>query len=220
MPGLHAILSASAAKRWLACPPSARLEEKLKGIFGDASSPYAREGTQAHAVAELKLRREINEINDFSYLQATKDAIKNAITEKGVSVPDGTTFRDYASKIASIITDASAFNATWSARSETVTSAGEILLLGNGSNGPTIRPASEDLYLAMFTWGSGAYTGMIVLDFVNGFGQCWTSSLYAQVETLGNLIRYTSDIDANVYWSVCPTSWLNGQAGTLYLVKK
>ena len=30
MPGLHAILSASSAKRWLACPPSARLEEKLE----------------------------------------------------------------------------------------------------------------------------------------------------------------------------------------------
>ena len=72
MPGLHAILSASSAKRWLACPPSARPEEKLKGIFGDASSPYAREGTQAHAVAELKLRREIGEINDFSYQEQRK----------------------------------------------------------------------------------------------------------------------------------------------------
>ena len=72
MPGLHAILSASSAKRWLACPPSARLEEKLKGIFGGASSPYAREGTQAHAVAELKLRREIGEINDFSYQEQRK----------------------------------------------------------------------------------------------------------------------------------------------------
>ena len=67
MPGLHAVLSASAAKRWLSCPPSARLEEKLKGIFGEKSSPYAQEGTQAHAVAELKLRRANGEINEFSY---------------------------------------------------------------------------------------------------------------------------------------------------------
>ena len=67
MPGLHAVLSASAAKRWLSCPPSARLEEKLKGIFGEKSSPYAEEGTQAHAVAELKLRRANGEINEFSY---------------------------------------------------------------------------------------------------------------------------------------------------------
>ena len=72
MPGLHAVLSASASKRWMACPPSARLEEKLRGIFGDASSPYAREGTLAHAVAELKLRRETGEINDFRYREQRK----------------------------------------------------------------------------------------------------------------------------------------------------
>lgn len=72
MPGLHAVLSASAAKRWMNCPPSARLEEKLKGIFGDASSEYAREGTQAHAVAELKLRLENGEINQFNYNEQRK----------------------------------------------------------------------------------------------------------------------------------------------------
>lgn len=67
MPGLHAVLSASASKRWLSCPPSARMEERLRGVFGEKSSPFAREGTLAHAVAELKLRRAIGEINDFSY---------------------------------------------------------------------------------------------------------------------------------------------------------
>ena len=49
----HALLSASSAARWLACPPSARLEEN----FPDTTSEYAREGTLAHEVAELKLRR-------------------------------------------------------------------------------------------------------------------------------------------------------------------
>ena len=67
MPGLHATLSASASKRWLACPPSARLEEKLRGRFGERSSVYAEEGTKAHALAELKLRHLNGEINDFLY---------------------------------------------------------------------------------------------------------------------------------------------------------
>lgn len=48
----HAILSASASKRWLACPPSARLEQQFK----DEQSQYAAEGTFAHALAEQKLR--------------------------------------------------------------------------------------------------------------------------------------------------------------------
>lgn len=48
----HALLSASGAHRWLACTPSAKLEEQ----FPDTTSEAAREGTLAHELAELKLR--------------------------------------------------------------------------------------------------------------------------------------------------------------------
>lgn len=69
----HAILSASGAKRWMACPPSARLEEKLHDRFGEQPSPFAAEGTKAHSLAELKLLREkgrlgdVDGINQFNY---------------------------------------------------------------------------------------------------------------------------------------------------------
>lgn len=72
MPGVHALLSASKAKQWLACPPSARLNQKLSERLGDRSSPYAEEGTKAHAVAELKLRHEVGEINDYLYKEERK----------------------------------------------------------------------------------------------------------------------------------------------------
>ena len=39
----------------------------------------------------------------LEYLSGTKDAIKQAIVNKGVAVPDGTTFRAYAEKIGSIV---------------------------------------------------------------------------------------------------------------------
>lgn len=39
----------------------------------------------------------------LEYLQGTKAAIKSAIINKGVAVPDGTTFRGYAEKIGDII---------------------------------------------------------------------------------------------------------------------
>lgn len=39
----------------------------------------------------------------LEYLQGTKAAIKSAIINKGVAVPDGTTFRAYAEKIGDII---------------------------------------------------------------------------------------------------------------------
>lgn len=51
MPGKHALLSASAAARWLSCPPSARLCAELK----EEGSSYAAEGTLAHEMCEIKL---------------------------------------------------------------------------------------------------------------------------------------------------------------------
>lgn len=51
MAGEHAILSPSAAYRWLVCTPSARFEEQIP----DEESPYAEEGTLAHELAALLL---------------------------------------------------------------------------------------------------------------------------------------------------------------------
>ncbi|TLG71397.1 DUF2800 domain-containing protein [Culicoidibacter larvae] len=50
----HAKLSASGASRWLACPGSIQMEAGRP----DKVSPYAEEGTAAHLVAELTLRRD------------------------------------------------------------------------------------------------------------------------------------------------------------------
>lgn len=49
----HALLSPSAASRWMHCTPSAWLESLLP----DKTSRYAEEGTAAHALAALKLKR-------------------------------------------------------------------------------------------------------------------------------------------------------------------
>lgn len=49
----HAKLSPSAAKRWLTCPGSIRLIDKLE--VEDRSSKYAAEGTVAHEICELCL---------------------------------------------------------------------------------------------------------------------------------------------------------------------
>ena len=50
----HAILSASASKQWINCPPSARLQEK----FPNESSSYAKEGTFMHEICEYKIRHD------------------------------------------------------------------------------------------------------------------------------------------------------------------
>lgn len=57
----HAVLSASGSKRWLSCPPSARLERK----FPDRAGEAAQEGTLAHALAELRIRYWLGEISEY-----------------------------------------------------------------------------------------------------------------------------------------------------------
>lgn len=51
----HALLGASSSARWLVCTPSARLE----AMFPDEQSPYAKEGTVAHDLAESILRHKL-----------------------------------------------------------------------------------------------------------------------------------------------------------------
>ncbi len=53
MPDRHALLGPSSAHRWLVCTPSARLSES----FADQDSEYAKEGTLAHRIGELLLRK-------------------------------------------------------------------------------------------------------------------------------------------------------------------
>lgn len=59
----HAILSPSSAERWLNCTPSARMEEK----FPDKTSVYASEGTLAHSLGELILRRYTKQISEAQF---------------------------------------------------------------------------------------------------------------------------------------------------------
>ena len=59
----HAKLSASGAKKWLNCPLSVMLESKMP----KTESVYAEEGTKAHALSELKLKRNLNLISKDTY---------------------------------------------------------------------------------------------------------------------------------------------------------
>ena len=65
-PSLHAVLGASSAHRWLTCTPSARLSEKFDNRFGRRESVYAQEGTRAHALGELKIRKAIYEVDGMT----------------------------------------------------------------------------------------------------------------------------------------------------------
>ncbi|MCI6360585.1 MAG: DUF2800 domain-containing protein [Eubacterium coprostanoligenes] len=57
-PSKHALLSASSSKRWINCPPSARLCERIK----EHNSSFAKQGTDAHELCEYKLRTALGEM--------------------------------------------------------------------------------------------------------------------------------------------------------------
>lgn len=73
----HALLSASGASRWLNCTPSAKLEDE----YGEKStSSYAAEGTLAHELAELYLRKDVLEnISDEDFERSLEDIIANEL---------------------------------------------------------------------------------------------------------------------------------------------
>ena len=64
----HALLSASGAKRWMACPPSARLEAELP----ESSSKFAQEGSLAHELAEVYLAKALGMIDKFEFNKRLK----------------------------------------------------------------------------------------------------------------------------------------------------
>ncbi len=78
----HALLGASSAARWIACPPSARATEHLPG----ETSKYADEGTRAHEVCETILR------NNLLWWESNKPM--REISPQLISIPPIDAIRD------------------------------------------------------------------------------------------------------------------------------
>ena len=81
MPDQHALLSASGAHRWLACPPSATLEAGLP----ESSSQAAEQGTAAHELAEWKLRRTLHDAPAMKPVSDWHDAEMDTLTDDYVA---------------------------------------------------------------------------------------------------------------------------------------
>lgn len=91
----HALLSASGSSRWLNCTPSAKLEDE----FGEhKDSVYAAEGTLAHELAELFIRRDIlDNISTSEYDDVYEGIINNELYS--YEMPEYVnTFVDYCSE--------------------------------------------------------------------------------------------------------------------------
>lgn len=75
MPTQHALLSASSAHRWLHCAGSPLLEKE----FPDTTSVYAQEGTLAHELCELKLKKYTTVMPKGTYTRAHNKIMKSEL---------------------------------------------------------------------------------------------------------------------------------------------
>lgn len=90
----HALLSASGAHRWLNCTPSARLEEK----FENKQTVYTQEGTLAHELAELKLRKNYETMSTRKYNSELKKIKENELYRSEMDSHTDT-YADYIKQI-------------------------------------------------------------------------------------------------------------------------
>lgn len=94
MPTQHALLSASSAHRWLHCTGSPLLEKE----FPDTTSVYAQEGTLAHELCELKLKKYTTVMPKGTYTRAHNKIMKSELWQNEM---EGTseTYLEYVKSI-------------------------------------------------------------------------------------------------------------------------
>lgn len=157
------------------------------------------------------------------YLQETKNAIRNAIEDKGVIITDEIPFRQYADSIRDIIEPAVGANAIYSKTIVTVNEAGEIPIWPyENLVDPTYGYGlSDKIYFALAYFTNPEIILCCLPLGKKDLSQWFTSSYSIEMSVSG--IRYTSPtIDAAAYWTVDKNvaSGLTGKSCSLYICKK
>lgn len=160
----HALLSASGACRWLACTPSARLEETLP----ESTSEYAEEGRLAHEIAELKLRKAFVEpIGPRKFNNQLKKFKENPLYQDEM-LKHTDTYLDYVSGIVHGFTalpyvavekrlDYSSYAPEGFGTGDTIIIGGNILHVIDFKYGKGV-PVSAEMNPQMMLYALGAYT--------------------------------------------------------------
>nr|DAK62135.1 MAG TPA: PD-(D/E)XK nuclease superfamily protein [Caudoviricetes sp.] len=91
----HALLSASSAHRWLVCTAAPKLEE----TFPDTTSEYAREGTLAHEICELKLTKYVTAMAKGTYTKKL-NALKKHELYQPEMLETSEAYMDYIKSVA------------------------------------------------------------------------------------------------------------------------
>ena len=95
MAAAHALLSASSAHRWLVCTAAPKLEAE----FPDTTSTYAKEGTLAHEICELKLTKYTTTMAKAAYTKSLNALKKHELYDPEMDETTDT-YLDYVKRTA------------------------------------------------------------------------------------------------------------------------
>lgn len=138
----------------------------------------------------------------FAYLQGTKEAIKQAINAKNVSVSDDTTFREYANKIFEIGGGFKGYTRTTT--SGTISAMGEVVIMHDVD-----QQIFDDTFAAAIITVNDYGSHYVPMVLASPSGQYITSSGSITPEDFGNLVR--GGISGNPtapqdwFWTVDPS---------------
>lgn len=139
MSAKHAILSPSAAHRWLVCTPSARFEEQIP----EQTSEYAEEGTLAHELAALLLAWRAGHVKDEKAAQAK-------LSEIAMNPLYTTEMYDYAEEYAAYVMELGG-----EVRIEQPLDLSEYAPLSFGTSDAIVSQGRKMLHVVDFKYGAG-----------------------------------------------------------------
>ena len=146
MPDIHAKLAPSAAFRWITCPPSALQEAAMP----DKSSDAAKEGTAAHALAELMIKYNAGVVTKREF----NSEYKKLKTSEWYNQEMEETISDYAHSVWEIYNEAKAKTKDALLFSEHRTDLSEYIPGGFGTIDVTIV-ADDTLQIIDLKYGKG-----------------------------------------------------------------
>lgn len=197
----HAVLSASGAKKWITCTPSARFEQQ----FADEQSAYAAEGTKAHELMEIIAREQFfgevrEDLNTPEKLAAAGfnsqmlDAVRTFIADaKEIIDPLEASGKPYTVLIEQRL-DFSPWVPDGFGTGDLVVVSGHCIWVRDFKYGAGVPVAAEENY-QMMLYGLGAYNELaIAYDDISeidvGIGQPRIGNSSSWRTTLDNLLAW------------------------------
>lgn len=191
----------------------------------DGKSAFQIASENGYTGTEQEFNQTLGNLDElFTSVSDGKSAIAAAITDKGVTTAADATFQQMADNI-SMIPSSGEKSGVYTITG-TINEAGEALIWDKGNLSEIAGGTIDDFAIAaliMIPGSGGANDKIMCISFGDsGSGQSFNSSGGVAFYNSSDIIRYTGDIDANLYWMIDSYSFMisYGSSYTAYVLLK